>query len=56
MMKKHIDLSFILAYKQYLNKQQISTLKGQVLSGNIDGAKRGLARILRRKGIDYVRE
>lgn len=33
-------------YRQYLTKQQIKTLKGQALSGNILGAQKGLIKIL----------
>jgi len=32
-----------------LTRQQIKTLRGQALSGDVDGAKRGLEKILKRK-------
>lgn len=32
-----------------LTRQQIKTLRGQALKGDIDGASKGLERILRRK-------
>ena len=34
---------------QGLTRQQIKTLRGQALAGNIDGAIKGLERILGRK-------
>ena len=38
------------ACKPRLTPQQYRTLRGQVLSGNPDGAMRGLRKILSRKG------
>ena len=38
--------------KKQLTPQQFRTIKGQILSGNIDGAMKGLQRITK-KGIDY---
>lgn len=35
----------IRKYKHLLTTQQMRTLKGQVLSGNIDGAMRGLNKL-----------
>ena len=35
-------------YKKYLTKQQYKTLKGQILSGNKDGAMKGLRKIMRK--------
>lgn len=32
-----------------LTRQQLKTLRGQALSGDVDGAEKGLARILKRK-------
>lgn len=42
--------AFILLkkYKYYLTKQQKKTLKGQILSGDIDGFKKGLKKCLMR--------
>ena len=34
--------------RQYLSKQQYRTIKGQALSGDIDGAQKGLNSLLRR--------
>lgn len=36
------------AHRARLTRQQYSTLKGQVLAGDSDGAMRGLDKILRR--------
>lgn len=38
-------------YRVLLTKQQRSTIKGQILSGDISGAMRGLNRILKSKGV-----
>lgn len=37
-------------YKDVLPKQTIKTLKGQALSGDLEGAKKGLGTVLRRRG------
>ena len=37
------------ANKYVLSRQQIQTLRGQALSGDVDGARKGLERILRRQ-------
>ena len=36
-------------HKKKLTRQQYKTLKGQIQSGNIEGAMKGLKRIMRRK-------
>ena len=36
-------------YRSKLSRQQLKTLRGQILSGNIDGAMRGLDKILKQK-------
>lgn len=36
-------------YKNKLNKQQFKTFKGQILSGNIDGFKKGLTKLLQKE-------
>lgn len=36
-------------YKDVLPKQTIKTLKGQALSGDLEGAKKGLGTVLRRR-------
>jgi hypothetical protein len=35
----------------YLTQQQYRTIRGQILSGDIDGARIGLSRILKEKGV-----
>lgn len=43
---------FLAVLKQHggeLTRQQMKTLRGQALSGDVDGAYRGLQRILGRK-------
>ena len=41
-------LKLIKAHRARLTRQQYSTLKGQVMAGDSDGAMRGLDKILRR--------
>ena len=36
-------------YRHIINKQQLRTLQGQMKAGDIEGAKRGLQKILSRK-------
>lgn len=38
--------------KQLLTTQQMRTLKGQVLSGDVDGAMKGMNKLLRRFALD----
>ena len=42
-------LGRLLAAKPMLTRQQYKTLKGQILSGNADGAMRGLAKLTSRE-------
>jgi hypothetical protein len=39
-------LRIIRAHSESLTRQQIKTLRGQALSGDVDGAMKGLAKIL----------
>lgn len=39
--------------RQYLSKQQYRTIKGQALSGDIDGAQKGLNLLLRRCAYEH---
>ena len=39
--------------RPYLTKQQYHTLKGQALSGDIDGAQKGLNSLLRRYAYEH---
>lgn len=43
-------LGKLLAAKRFLSRQQYKTIKGQILSGDSDGAMRGLDRILKKDG------
>jgi hypothetical protein len=36
-------------YQHWLSKQQLKTLRGQALSGDLAGAKKGLTKLLRRE-------
>lgn len=37
--------------RKYMTRQQFRTVKGQILSGNISGAMRGLDKILARQAV-----
>lgn len=37
--------------RKYMTRQQIRTVKGQIMSGNISGAMRGLDKILARQAV-----
>lgn len=43
-----LAMELIKAHKDKLTRQQMRTLKGQCRAGDIDGALKGLHRILRR--------
>ena len=42
-------LGRLLAAKPMLTRQQYKTIKGQILAGNVDGAMRGLAKLIGRE-------
>jgi hypothetical protein len=44
------------AYTDRLSRQQIKTLRGQALVGDITGAKKGLERICRKEGTSWKYE
>lgn len=37
------------SYRRVLSRQQIRTIKGQALNGDLDGAQKGLAKMLKRR-------
>lgn len=41
---------YIKQYYKYLSRQEYKTLVGQVKSGNIEGAMKGLGKVLSKKG------
>lgn len=45
-MSKTLFLKLLAEFNGLLTKQQIKTLRGQALSGNIQGALKGLERIV----------
>ena len=54
---KEIDVNAICrlkAYHRVLTRQQYQTIKGQNLSGDADGAMRGLKTILRRRKVSAL--
>lgn len=42
-------LNKLKSKKEFLTKQQLRTLKGQALSGNISGAEKGLQKLLKKR-------
>jgi hypothetical protein len=40
-------LAHLKAHREQLTKQQFATLRGQIFSGNADGAMKGLRKILK---------
>ncbi|MBB6630664.1 MULTISPECIES: hypothetical protein [Clostridium] len=47
-MEKQIFMKQLNQNKNVLTKQQYKTLKGQVVAGDVDGANKGLIKILQR--------
>lgn len=44
-------MTMLRSFSSYLTKQQYRTIKGQILSGNIEAAMKGLDGLLKRKGM-----
>ena len=42
-------LKLLKKYRKRLTRQQLLTLRGQILSGDVEGFKKGLNKILRSK-------
>jgi hypothetical protein len=42
-------LELLKGYRHLINKQQLKTLRGQALAGDVEGARKGLQKILSRK-------
>lgn len=40
-------LAHLKAHREHLTKQQFATLRGQIFSGNANGAMRGLRRLMK---------
>ena len=45
----HVFIKSLKKHQGRLSKQQLKTLRGQALSGNLAGAKKGLTKLLRRE-------
>ena len=52
---KALALGHLLANKKHLTRQQLKTLKGQVLAGDAVGAMKGLRRILLLNGSNAIK-
>lgn len=37
--------------RKYLTGQQIRTIRGQILAGDLEGAEKGLAKLIERQGV-----
>ena len=48
-MSKEQFIRHLKAYRHLIPKQTLKTLRGQALAGDVDGAIRGLARMLKDK-------
>ncbi len=44
-------IGILKAYRQYLTNQEFKTIRGQALAGEVEAAKVGLTRLLRKKGV-----
>ena len=42
-------LELLKGYRHLINKQQLKTLRGQALAGDVEGARKGLQKVLSRK-------
>lgn len=42
-------MNHLKTHRKHLTKQQYSTIKGQILSGNIEGAIKGMNKLIRKK-------
>lgn len=51
--QKQNALLLLGEHRSMLSRQQTRTIKGQILSGNIDGAMRGLDKVLKKKKEDH---
>ena len=51
-----VNMAFVLGrlevMKRYLSTQEYKTIRGQINAGDIEGAKRGLDRLLKKRGIE----
>jgi hypothetical protein len=43
-------IKHLMIYREHLTKQQIQTLKGQAIAGNIYAARKGLVKLLKKQG------
>lgn len=50
-MTKEQFLQHLKAYRTYLPRHTLLTLRGQALAGDVDGAIRGLAHILKKESV-----
>ena len=46
-----LNLKLLKVYKYRITKQQYKTFKGQILSGNISGFRKGLFNVIKEKSI-----
>lgn len=48
---KVLVISLLKSYKRYLSQQEFRTMKGQCEAGSPEAAKKGLIRLLRKRGV-----
>ena len=47
-------LTLLNSYQRYLSIQEYRTIKGQITAGDNDGARKGLLRLLKKRGVEGV--
>ena len=51
-----VNMAYVLGrlegMKRYLSPQEYKTIRGQINAGDVEGAKRGLDRLLKKRGIE----
>jgi len=49
-------IQMLKAHKPYLTKQQFKTIKGQALAGDVEGANKGLQKLMERKRKEWAEQ
>ena len=44
------DYKILAKYRGFLTKQEIRTLRGQIKAGDVEAAKKGLEKLIKRRG------
>lgn len=46
-------LRFLYEHRKYLTKQELKTMRGQALNGDLKGAIKGVNKLLNKRGFKY---